>query len=50
MIAAETPSDTAELRCARCGYGIMVSGKPPECPMGRSTAWQTPAGDPCIWK
>jgi rubrerythrin len=32
--------DTAELRCSKCGYGIMVSGEPPMCPMCRSSAWQ----------
>lgn len=29
----------AELRCAGCGYGIVVTGEPPACPMCRSSAW-----------
>jgi hypothetical protein len=42
--------DTAELRCAECGYGIVVRREPPACPMYRASAWLLPSGDPCIWK
>ena len=41
VIVAESPDDTAEFRCGECGYGIMVSGKPPACPMCRSFSWET---------
>jgi cold shock CspA family protein/DNA-directed RNA polymerase subunit RPC12/RpoP len=50
VIAAESPRETAELRCGECGYGIVVSGEPPVCPMCRASAWLLPSGDPCIWK
>ena len=33
---------TVEFRCAECGYGIMISGEIPTCPMCRASAWQTP--------
>jgi hypothetical protein len=28
-----------ELRCRTCGYGIVVSGEPPTCPLCRSDDW-----------
>jgi rubrerythrin len=31
--------DGRELFCRECGYGIVVRGDPPECPMCRSDAW-----------
>jgi hypothetical protein len=50
VTVAESPGDTAELRCGKCGYGIMVSGEPPACPMCRSFAWQTAdAGPASSW-
>ncbi len=39
-----TSSDAAtvrtELRCAGCGYGIVVSGSVPLCPMCQATNWE----------
>jgi hypothetical protein len=29
-----------ELRCAGCGYGVVVSGSVPLCPMCRSSDWE----------
>jgi rubrerythrin len=29
----------AELRCSGCGYGLIVLGPPPACPMCRERAW-----------
>ena len=29
-----------EYRCAACGYGIIVSGQPPGCPMCRELRWE----------
>jgi hypothetical protein len=30
----------AEYRCASCGYGIIVYGQPPSCPMCREPRWE----------
>ena len=30
----------AEYRCAGCGYGIIVYGQPPSCPMCREPRWE----------
>jgi hypothetical protein len=30
----------AEYRCASCGYGIVVYGQPPSCPMCREPRWE----------
>jgi hypothetical protein len=30
----------AEYRCAACGYGIIVYGQPPRCPMCPETHWE----------
>jgi hypothetical protein len=30
----------AEYRCASCGYGIVVSGHAPSCPMCREARWE----------
>ena len=30
-----------EVRCAKCGYGAVVQGIPPACPMCRSATWET---------
>jgi len=32
----------AELRCVGCGYGIVVSGPVPLCPMCRTSDWENP--------
>jgi hypothetical protein len=29
-----------DLRCANCGYGIVVAGEPPACPLCRSDQWE----------
>jgi rubredoxin len=29
-----------EYRCAECGYGAVVAGPLPACPMCRGTAWE----------
>jgi hypothetical protein len=30
----------AEYRCAACGYGIIVYGQPPRCPMCSEPRWE----------
>jgi hypothetical protein len=30
----------AEYRCASCGYGLVVYGQPPSCPMCREPRWE----------
>ncbi len=30
----------AEYRCAACGYGIVIYGRPPGCPMCREARWE----------
>jgi hypothetical protein len=30
----------AEYRCAACGYGIVVYGRPPGCPMCSEARWE----------
>ena len=32
---------STEFRCAACGYGIIVSGALPTCPMCRATSWKS---------
>jgi len=32
---------SSEFRCARCGYGIIMSGALPACPMCRTTNWDS---------
>jgi len=29
-----------DLRCRGCGYGIVVAGDPPTCPLCRSHDWE----------
>lgn len=29
-----------EYRCSECGYGVVVLGVLPECPMCRSSTWE----------
>jgi hypothetical protein len=29
-----------QLFCRDCGYGVVVRGSPPECPMCRGSAWR----------
>jgi hypothetical protein len=33
-------SKRAEYRCAACGYGIVVYGQAPSCPMCREARWE----------
>lgn len=30
-----------EQRCAECGYGVVIAGSPPRCPLCGSTTWTT---------
>jgi rubrerythrin len=39
--ARRSPS-RVELRCGGCGYGIVVNGPPPLCPMCRTQSWSDP--------
>src|SRR5438034_960122 len=32
-------ADRHDLRCRGCGYGIVVAGPPPPCPLCRSSNW-----------
>ena len=40
-VTATSPHASSEFRCARCGYGIIVSGALPACPMCRTTNWDS---------
>jgi rubrerythrin len=42
MVAAgrSTKGKRAEYRCAGCGYGIIVYGQPPSCPLCREPRWE----------
>jgi hypothetical protein len=35
-----------EYRCAACGYGVVVIGLLPACPMCRGTTWEEIIGNP----
>jgi rubrerythrin len=35
-----------EFRCAECGYGAVVTGVLPRCPMCSSESWETAAWSP----
>jgi hypothetical protein len=35
-----------EYRCAECGYGVVVVGALPACPMCRGSVWEPTARDP----
>jgi hypothetical protein len=36
----------AEYHCAACGYGIVVYGQPPSCPMCSEARWSMLSGGP----
>jgi hypothetical protein len=40
VTVSSPPATSSEFRCARCGYGIIVSGALPTCPMCRTTSWK----------
>jgi len=37
------PAPRAEQRCDGCGYGIVLAGSPPRCPLCGSSHWTTTA-------
>jgi hypothetical protein len=39
-LAAGRKGKRAEYRCAACGYGIVVYGRPPGCPMCSEGRWE----------
>jgi rubredoxin len=39
-VAAGGKGKRAEYRCAACGYGIVVDGQPPRCPMCSEPGWE----------
>lgn len=39
-LAAGSKGRRAEYRCAACGYGIVVCGRPPGCPMCSGGRWE----------
>jgi hypothetical protein len=39
-VAAGRPGRRAEYYCAACGYGIVVYGRPPGCPMCGEARWE----------
>jgi hypothetical protein len=39
-VAAGRKGKLAEYRCAACGYGIVVYGRPPGCPMCSEGRWE----------
>jgi hypothetical protein len=43
MSASALATEPSEFRCARCGYGICVSGTLPPCPMCQTTTWEPSA-------
>jgi hypothetical protein len=46
MLVETAGERRVELVCAECGYGIVVTSLPPECPMCRATSWDLPAWRP----
>ena len=40
QVAAGRKSKRAQYYCAACGYGIVVCGQPPGCPMCREARWE----------
>jgi cold shock protein len=43
MTGSALATGPSEFRCARCGYGICVSGALPACPMCQTTTWEPSA-------
>ncbi len=43
MTGSALATPPTEFRCARCGYGICVSGALPPCPMCQTTTWEPSA-------
>ena len=39
MTVPGLPMNLKEFRCAKCGYGISLSGALPICPMCQTTGW-----------
>ena len=39
-VAAGGKGKRVEYSCAACGYGIVVSGQPPSCPMCSEARWE----------
>jgi hypothetical protein len=39
-VAARRKGKRTEYRCAACGYGIVVCGQPPGCPMCSEARWE----------
>jgi hypothetical protein len=39
-VAAGRKGKRTEYRCAACGYGIVVCGRPPACPMCSEGRWE----------
>jgi hypothetical protein len=39
-VAAARKGKRTEYRCAACGYGIVVCGQPPGCPMCSEARWE----------
>jgi hypothetical protein len=39
VVPARSPA-VGEYRCAGCGYGVVVSGHLPACPMCRGEEWE----------
>jgi rubrerythrin len=48
LFLAEGEDGQGEYRCAGCGYGVVVVGTLPACPMCRGTAWEASAGSPFV--
>jgi hypothetical protein len=40
LVPAGRKGERAEYRCAACGYGIVVYGRPPGCPMCSEGRWE----------
>ncbi|HEX7084456.1 MAG TPA: hypothetical protein VF186_10115 [Gaiellaceae bacterium] len=40
------PQQPQELWCGACGYGVVVHGQPPACPMCRGSSWRERPGIP----
>lgn len=43
MTGSALATEPTEFRCARCGYGICVSGALPPCPMCQTITWEPSA-------
>ncbi len=40
LLESDPDTARAELRCSACGYGAIISGMLPDCPMCQASTWE----------